>query len=122
MADLSFETLESQNEVPQGSFIVANGKVLLDIGAFIGRPVAALSESAVVDLVYQLIKVGAAAQTAINAGDGQPLPPGERLAAFAAPAIQPPRTSPDGQLYALATGSVTAVLPIQVGAAQAPKQ
>lgn len=122
MPEISFESLASAPDVAADSFLVDRGQVMLNVSAFIGRPVAGLSESAVVELVYKLIRVAAAAQTTINAGDGSPLPAGERLAAFTAPAISPPRLAPDGKLYSTATASVTAQLPIQVGEATAPKQ
>lgn len=122
MPELSFESLQQAPDVAPDSFIVDRGQVMLNVGAFIGRSVAGLSESAVVELVYKLIRVGAAAQQEINSGDGSPLPPGQRIAAFTAPAMAAPRLDPDGKLYSTATASVTAVLPIEVGAATSPRQ
>lgn len=122
MAEISFESLTSAPDVAPDSFLVDRGQLMLNVGAFIGRPVTDLNESAVVELVYKLIRTAAAAQQEINAGNGTPLPAGERLAAFTAPAMQPPRLNPDGKLYSVATASVTAMLPLQVGEATAPKQ
>ncbi|MBD2001916.1 MULTISPECIES: hypothetical protein [Cyanophyceae] len=122
MHEISFESLTSAPDVAADSFLVDRGQVMMNVSAFIGRPVGDLSESAVVELIYKLIQVAAAAQQEINAGDGSPLPAGERIAAFTAPAMQPPRLSPDGKLYSMATASVTAMLPIKVGEAIAPKQ